>query len=135
MEGVLIPSHVSYTFLRSDASPHSTTFDPIASFVSAVNLHKDCPPMLIKALADSHPDQEVWLESYYEEKHGIESMSTFKKIALGEYQALWEKGASRAILTMCVLTIKKDENPLPLWAKSCIVVLGNHKDRLWSKSN
>jgi hypothetical protein len=36
---------------------------------------------------------------------------------------------------MCVLTIKKDENLLPLVAKSCILVLGNHKDRVWSKSD
>ncbi len=85
VEGVLIPGHVSHTFLHSDASPHPTTFDPVASFVSAINLHKDCPPTLIKALADSHPDREVWLESYYEEKCGIESMGTFEKIALGEY--------------------------------------------------
>ncbi len=34
---------------------------------------------------------------------------------------------------MTVLTIKKDKNLLPLRAKSCIVVLGNHKDRVWSK--
>jgi hypothetical protein len=36
---------------------------------------------------------------------------------------------------MCVLTIKKDKNLLLLWADSCIVVVGNHEDRLWSKSN
>jgi hypothetical protein len=36
---------------------------------------------------------------------------------------------------MCILTIKKDENLIPLWAKYQIVVLGNHKDQVWSKSN
>jgi hypothetical protein len=36
-----------------------TTFDPVASVVSAVNFHKDCPPSLLKALADTHPDQEI----------------------------------------------------------------------------
>jgi hypothetical protein len=35
---------------------------------------------------------------------------------------------------MCVLSIKKDEMLNPLRAKSCIVVLGNHKDRIWTKS-
>jgi len=109
-------------------------FDPIASFVSAVNLYKECPPTLLKALADSHPDREVWLQSYFEEKRGIQSMGTFWKITLGEYRALRKKGAPRAIPTMCVLTIKKDENLLPLRAKSRIVVLGNHEDRVWSKS-
>ena len=34
---------------------------------------------------------------------------------------------------MCVLTVKKDVNFLPFWSKSHIVVLGNHKDRVWSK--
>ena len=54
---------------------------------------------------------------------------------LGEYRALRKKGAPKAIPTMCVLTIKKDENLLPLRAKSRIIVLGNHEDRIWSKSD
>jgi hypothetical protein len=63
-------------------------------------------------------------------------MNTYCKITLvGEYQALCEKGAPKAIQIMCVLTIKKDENLFPLHAKSRIVVLGNHKDQVWSKSN
>ena len=54
---------------------------------------------------------------------------------MGEYQALWEKGAPWAIPTMCVLTIKKDKNLRPLCAKSHIIVLGNHEDRVWKKCN
>jgi hypothetical protein len=34
---------------------------------------------------------------------------------------------------MCVLNIRQDENLLPLHAKSCIVMLGNHEDQVWSK--
>ena len=45
VEGVLVPGHIAHSFLR--ASPESSTFDPVASFVSAVNLHRDCPPSLI----------------------------------------------------------------------------------------
>jgi hypothetical protein len=135
VEGILIPGHVSHTFLRSPTSPQQSTFDPMASFVRAVNLHKDCPPTLLKALANTHPDREVWMQSYFEEKRGIESLNTFKKITLGEYRALREKGAPRAIPTMCVLTIKKDEQLLPLRAKSRIVVLGNQEERIWSKSD
>jgi hypothetical protein len=47
VEGTLVPGHVSHTFLRSVDSSMPTTFDPVASFVSAVNLHKDCPPTLL----------------------------------------------------------------------------------------
>jgi hypothetical protein len=42
-------------------------------------------------------------------------------------------GAPRAIPTMCILSIKKDKMLNPLRTKSHIVVLGNHKDRVWSK--
>ena len=105
------------------------------SFVSAVYLHKDCPPSLLRALTGSHPDREVCLQSYYKEKRGVENLGTFRKISLGKCRALCEKGAPKAIPTMHALTIKKDENLLPLHAKSRIVVLGNHKHRVWSKSN
>jgi len=85
-------------------------------------------------LAQTHPDREVWLESYYEEKRGIEELDTFQRITLAEYRNLRENGAPRATPTMCVLTIKKDENLCPLRAKSQIVVLGNHEERFWKKS-
>ena len=75
------------------------------------------------------------MASFLEEKRGIQSLDTYKKITLGEYRALREKGAPRAIPTMCILTIKKDEQLRPLRAKSRIVVLGNHEDRVWSKSD
>ncbi len=100
VEGVLVPGHVLHSFLRPPGSPSSSTYDPVASFVSAVNLHKDCPPSFLKALADSHPDREVWLQSYYEEKRGVKSLGTFCKISLCEYRALRKKGAPKAIPTM-----------------------------------
>jgi hypothetical protein len=34
---------------------------------------------------------------------------------------------------MCVMTNEQDKNLLPHHAKSCIVVRGNHEDRVWSK--
>jgi hypothetical protein len=117
IEDLLIPGHDSHTFLCSSASPQQLPFDRATSFVSAVNLHHECPPTLLRALADSHADCKVWLQSYYEEKQGIKSLGTFKKITLGEYRAFFEKGVPKAIPTTCVLTIKKDENLLPLQAK------------------
>ncbi len=128
IEGILFPGHVAHSFLHDQSLPTSSTFDPVASFVSTVNLHRNCPPSLIKALAELHPDHDIWLQSYYEEKQGIESLETYCKITLGKYCALQEKGTPKAIPTMCVLTIKKDKNLNPLQAKSCTVVLGNHED-------
>jgi hypothetical protein len=140
VKGLLLPGHISHTFIRSQSMPHPSSdslsnFDPVASIISALNLHQDCPPTLLKALAASHPDRDIWLESYREEKSGLQSMDTYRKITLGKYRSLREKGVPRAIPTMCVLTIKQDENLLPHRAKSRIVVLGNHEDRVWSKSD
>jgi hypothetical protein len=135
IEGVLIPGHISHTFLRSPSSSAPTTFDPMTSFVSSINFHLECPPSLLKALAHSHPDREVWLRSFFEEKRGIQGMNTYGKITLGKYCTLCEKGAPKAIPTMCVLTVKRDENLNPLQEKSRIVVLGNHEDHVWRKSN
>jgi hypothetical protein len=74
------------------------------------------------------------LASFREEKSGIESQDTYVKINLANYRALRAKGVPKAIPTMCVLSIKKDEMFNPLRAKSRIVVLGNHEDRVWTKS-
>ncbi len=56
IEGILLLGHISHTFLCSPTSRHPSTFDPVASFVSTLNIHCDCPPTLLKALADSQPD-------------------------------------------------------------------------------
>jgi hypothetical protein len=128
VEDILIPGHITLSFLCSSASHQQFTFYPLTSFVSAANLYCECLTTLLIALAESHPDRKVWLHSYYEEKRGIKSINTYRKITLGEYRALWGKGAPKTIPTMCVLMIKKDENLLPLDAKSRIVVLGNHED-------
>jgi hypothetical protein len=114
IKGVLIPGHVSHTFLCLPCSSAPMTFDPMASFVSTINLHLECPPSLLKALADSHPDCDVWLHSFLKEKQNIQSMNTYRKITLGVYCTLCKKGASKAIPTMCVLTVKRDENLNPL---------------------
>jgi hypothetical protein len=100
IEGVLLPGHVSYSFIRSSPLPQVSTFDPVTSFVSALNLHFKCPPTLLKALADLHLDWKVWLKSYQEEKGSLQSLDTHRKITLGKYCALRKKGAPHAIPTM-----------------------------------
>jgi hypothetical protein len=116
VEGILIPGHVSHTFLWSPSSSAPTTFDPVASFVSAVNLHLACPPSLLKALADSHPNREVWHSSFLEEKCGIQRLNTYCKITLGKYQALHEKGAPKAIPMMCAASSASTHTAKSLWA-------------------
>ena len=61
-------------------------------------------------------------------------MNTYFNFSLGEYYARYEKDALRSIPCMCMLTINWDNNILPACTKSRIVVLGNHKDRIWTKS-
>jgi hypothetical protein len=122
---ILLPGHVASLFIQ----------ESLAHFVSAANLVQEYPCSLLTALSDLHLDCDVWLRSFREEKSGIESMDTYDKINLAQYRALWEKGAPRAIPTMCALTIKPDEMLNPHQAKSRIVVLGNHEDCLWSKSD
>jgi hypothetical protein len=107
----------------------------MASFVSALNLNWDCPPSLLKALADTHPNREIWLESFFEEKLASRTLIHIRRLRWVNIKLSGKKGAPWAIPTMCVLTIKKDENLRPLCAKSRIVVLGNHEDRVWKKSN
>ncbi len=127
IKGIFIPGHVSHTFLCLPSLSTSATFDPVASFVSAINLHLECPPSLLKALTDSHPDREVWLCSFFKEKRGIQSMNTYCKITLGNDCALHVEGAPKAIPTMCVLTVKRDENLNPLQAKSWMLSLATTK--------
>ncbi len=106
----------------------------MANLVSAVHLKRECPRLLLIGLHPSHPNRETWLASFWEEKSGIQSQNTYVKISLAKYRALRAKGAPRVIPKMCVLSIKKDELFNPLRAKSRIVALGNHKDRVWTKS-
>ena len=91
-DGVLQPCHLASSFFCSAAS-NTITFDPVANLVSAINLHWDCSSSFLQALADAHPNCEVWLQSYCEEKDFIESsMGTFEKLTFSQYRALQEKG-------------------------------------------
>jgi hypothetical protein len=129
LEGVLILGHQTSSF----QCPHHHN-RASARFVSATTLKREYPCSLLAGLHPSHPDRDTWLESFREEKSGIQSLDTYNKITLAEYRTLCAKGAPRAIPTMCVLSIKKDKMLNPLHAKSRIVVLGNHKYCVWMKS-
>jgi hypothetical protein len=125
LEGVFVPGHTNHSFVCKST----------ANFVSAANLIWECPRSLLTALVDKHPDCDIWMYSFWEEKDSIILIDTYDTITLVQYPALGEKGAPRAIPTMCVLTIKPDMMMNPHCNKSCIVVLRNHEERFWSKTD
>ena len=85
-DGTLQPGYVASLFLKDGASVGAS--DPVANFVSAVDLHCDCPASLLQALADNHLDRKVWLQSYYNEKRSLERLQTYQRLMLGQYCAL-----------------------------------------------
>eukprot|EP00804_Cyclotella_cryptica_P022088 CCRYP_011573-RA/>CCRYP_011573-RA protein AED:0.27 eAED:0.27 QI:0/-1/0/1/-1/1/1/0/654 len=131
-DNVLLPGHNSISsFLR----PNSSNNAPSAQFVTAKNLLHPCPPALAKALHPSNPDRDTWLQSYNEEKGGLQSMNVFERINKKQYLALKRSGRiGKALPSMCVLVVKTDKDGKPTRAKSCIVVLGNFEDRIYDKS-
>lgn len=68
-------------------------------------------------------DHQVWIDSYLEKYNGLVGMETMDILTAAQYKNL--TNAPTAIPTMCVLTVKTDENNRPVCAKSRIVVLGN----------
>ena len=67
------------------------------------------------------------MDSYNEEKNGLLENDTYVEIYLQEYRRLRRlpKSVLEAIPSVCVMTIKRDENIAPDRAKSRIGVLGN----------
>jgi hypothetical protein len=119
------------SFLRSNTANNA----PSANFVSAKNLLQPCPPSLLKALHPSNPDRDVWLKSYSEEKGGLIDLNVYDRINKKTYLQLRRSGKiGKALPSMCVLVIKPDKDRKPHRAKSRIVVLGNHEDRYYTKS-
>jgi hypothetical protein len=91
---------------------------------------RECPRSLLSALAPTHPDQNVWLASFREEKNGIKLQDTYNVLTLEQYRAYRAQGAPWAIPTMFVLTIKPNEMLRPHRTKSRIIVLDNHEERI-----
>ena len=82
-----------------------------------------------------NPDRKVWLDSYNEEKGGLEDLGVYERISKKQYLALRRSGQlPKAIPSMCVLVVKTDRDGKPDRAKSRIVVLRNYEDRVYSKS-
>jgi len=126
----------SYLILFDNGTSASIPLTEMPSMIPA-------PPVPISDMAESRSEHSHLLPPFlsinsritYEHDGTYHKGFLFRKACLGEYRALREKGAPKAIPTMCVLTIKKDEQLLPLRAKSRIVFLGNRETRDWSKSD
>jgi hypothetical protein len=55
-KGILLPGHIAHSLIPNLLlAPSSSTFDPVANLVSAVNLHQDSLPTLLQSLATLHP--------------------------------------------------------------------------------
>lgn len=141
-DNILLPSWNVGLYTKLGLKPPSTPYDKAgklavsANHVSARDLKSACPKSLKEALAEDAVDRDIWLASYHEEKNSLLDNETFVRLSLQQYRELrLKKNAPRAIPSMCVQTIKKDENGAPDRAKSRIVVLGNLEDRLWEKSD
>jgi len=132
-DDTIIPGHSQVSsFLR----PKSSNNAPSANFVSAKNLLSPCPVSLLRALHPSNPDRDIWLASYREEKGGLEQHDVYERINKKTYLALRRKGLiPKALPSMCVLVVKSNKDGSPHRAKSRIVVLGNHEERYFSKSD
>jgi len=74
------------------------------------------------------------MASYQEEYNGFSSTDTFDVISEEEYHQLRSIHGVTAIPLMCIFTVKHT-NGIPTCAKSCIVVLGNLDQHIWSKSD
>ena len=106
--------------------------------VSAGTLVSTLAPHNLRiGLAEKNPDSETWRAAYDEEYLGLTGMDTFESITEEEYQRLLSRygDAAKAIPTMNLFTVKKDENGKPVRAKSRIVVLGNLEKRVWEKAD
>ena len=74
---ILILGHSTISsFLQSSTSNNT----PFANFVSAKKLLSPCPPSLLKALHPLNPDRQVWLDSYVNEKGGLQNIEVFERI-------------------------------------------------------
>jgi hypothetical protein len=102
---------------------------------SIKHLLDPCPPSLHKALHPSSPDRHIWLQSYEEEKEGLEKLDVFERITKKQYLQLKCTGRiGKALPSMCALVVKPDKEGNPLRAKSREVVLGNFEDCYYTKS-
>ena len=102
-----------------------------ASHVSAAHLQGEHPRYLAQGVHPSHPDHQIWIQSYSEEYESIRP--NFEIMTKSQYLA-WLKDHPNqpALPTVCPLTVKTDSMGNPDRAKSRICVMGNFETRQWT---
>jgi hypothetical protein len=81
----------------------------------------------------NYPDQKIWFDSYLEEAGGLKEQNTYSVLTNKEYTKKYAH--IQIIPSMSVQTVKPDENGDLVRAKTRVVALSNHEERVWSKSN
>jgi hypothetical protein len=105
---------------------------PHAFHVSACGILRGVPPSFKQSMMKKYTDYQIWLDSYVKEYCALRDHGTFDVLTAEEYARNYSH--ITIISTMNVQTIKKDQLGLPVRAKSCIVVLGNLEDTIWTNS-
>jgi hypothetical protein len=71
------------------------------------------------------------VDLYYEELNGLKEHDMYLTISTQEYHKKYS--GIQILPSRGIQTIKKDEEGIPVHAKSCIVALGKFEDRIWKK--
>ena len=103
-----------------------------ANHVSASGLKSGIPASFLRSMRSDNPDGSIWRDSHQEEANGLKEHSTCTAISAKEHHE--SCSGVQIIPSMCAQTVKKDETGNPVRAKSRIVALGNHEERVWEKS-
>jgi hypothetical protein len=85
MAGFVHQRHISSWSPVVFLVPSITQATTFRQLVSALNLKRECPRSLPVALDATHPNQQIWLDSFCKEKTGIQSQNTYIKIGLKDY--------------------------------------------------
>jgi hypothetical protein len=80
-----------------------------------------------------NPDQQIWIDSYLEEAGGLKEQNPYSALTRKKYTDKYSH--IQIIPSMSVQTIKRDKIGDLLRAKTRVVALGNHEERVWSKSD
>jgi hypothetical protein len=100
-----------------------------AYHVHAQGLRRGVPGSFKLSMRKDYVDHPIWMDSYTEEYVSLRDQTTFFTLTWEEYERKYSH--VKIIPSMNVQTIKKDEEGVPVRAKSRIVALGNHEDTLW----